>query len=124
MEILEDKVRFLDQDQEQYSITALELSTEEAKEPFITFWIRPGHENRLLQEIGPKLWPQKELIYRHDPTVFHQDDEDSTWSVTRHHYHIPTTNIKRVIKEIKAAQHRQYLSPKLIKEVMMWSKGV
>ncbi|MFW9927779.1 MAG: hypothetical protein ACFFD1_00120 [Candidatus Thorarchaeota archaeon] len=117
MELLDDKVRFLDQKQDRYSITALELSLCNAKEKFVTFWIKPGHENRLLKEIGPILWPDKKLIYRHCDSVFHRDDVDSTWSVTRHHYHVPTDDIMKVIRTIQNISHREYISPKLIEQV-------
>ena len=114
-----DKTRLLDQDQTDYSITAIEVSNEKALENFITFWIRPGHEDTLLANIGDKLWTNPRDRHKHDPSVFHTDDHDSTWSITRHHYHIPYDHVPtkedllNLIQLIKTVKDKLYIGPKL-----------
>lgn len=116
-------IRILDQDQTDYSVTAVEVSDGQSLEHFITIWIRPGHENRLLREIKSKLWKNPEDMFRHDPPIFHSDDQDSKWSITRHHYHIPydhqptKQDIIDLIDLIDSVKYRKYISPELKEKI-------
>lgn len=118
-----DKIRFLDQDQKDYSVTAIEVSDERSFEHFITVWIRAGHEDKLWKEIGECLWKNKEDKFRHVPSIFHRDDLDSKWSVTLHHYHIPyehqptLSDLMTLIDLINSVTDRKYISPELINGV-------
>ena len=114
-----DKIKFLDQEQTDYSVTAFEVSDGRSLENFITVWIRAGHEDRLFRDIGDKIWKNKEDKFRHNPQIFHRDDEDSTWSITRHHYHIsydhqPTKqDLINLIDLIDSVKYRKYINPEL-----------
>lgn len=128
-----DKIRFLDQEQTDYSVTALEVSDGRSLENFITFWIRAGHEDDLLRKIENKLWKNLELRSRHVPPIFHRDDFDSTWSITAHHYHIPYDHIPNkkdvldlieLINSVKGTKYK-YISPELkhkVKYLKKWGK--
>lgn len=112
-------IRVIDQDQTEFSVTALEVSDGESLENFITIWFHPGQEDGVWEKIGHKLWENPEDKFRHDPPIFHSDDHDSKWSNTRHHYHVPYNHkptkqdVMDLIELLNSV--KKCVSPKLIK---------
>ncbi len=124
MRLEPDKIRFLDQDREEYAVTCIEVSDSRSLENFITLWIRAGQENFLLSEIGSSLWENvKQGRGRHIPSIFHRDDEDSKWSVTLHHYHVPykeqpnKQNVLDLIELVNSVKDRKYISSELKQDI-------
>lgn len=114
-------IRYLDQDQTDYAVTALEVSDGDSLENFITIWFHPGQEDGLWEEIGYKLWKNSQDKFRHDPPVFHSDDVDSKWSITRHHYHVSydhqpvKQDLLKLIELLNSVKN--CVSPNLIKSI-------
>jgi hypothetical protein len=123
-----DKVRFLDQASEDTAITAVEFSDSRSKENFITLWTRPGQENTLLAALADKFWSNPQDRNRHEPPIFHRDDHDSEWSVTRHHYHIPCSqtptkeSAEHLIELVTSVTDRPYMSKALIESIKNYYK--
>lgn len=114
-------IRIIDQDQKDYAVTAIEVSDSESLENFITVWFHPGQEDGLWEHIGHELWKNPEDKFRHDPPIFHSDDVDSKWSITRHHYHISYDHqpMKQDILDVVGLLNsvKKCVSPRLKNEV-------
>ena len=117
-------IRLIDQDQTDYAVTAIEVSDGESLEDFITVWFHPGQEDGMWPIIGHKLWKNPEDKFRHDPPVFHSDDVDSKWSITRHHYHIPYGQQPSKEDAIQLAELlnsvKNCVSPKLLEKIKLF----
>ena len=117
--IFPDKLRFLEPNQNEYSVTAIEVSDGRSLEHFITFWIKPGHEDFLLSQKANEFWDNPADRSRHVPPIFHRDDFDSKWSITTHHYHIPfkqqptLADAQKLINLINSVKDKKYISPEL-----------
>jgi hypothetical protein len=119
MEVINpDKLRFIEKNQNEYSVTAIEVSDGRSLEHFITIWFKPGDEDKLMQQKAAELWENPSDRSRHVPPIFHRDDHDSGWSPTRHHYHIPYKQ-QPMLADALALIHlinsvdEKYISPEL-----------